>query len=159
MDRASEERGHAALVTVMGAADLPAERPVIVRVNERDLALVRCAEGGDPHVVDNRCPHRGGQLGDGSVRGDDIVCPLHGYDFDLHTGLSRFDPAERVAVHPVRLHRDEIQVAAEAVPPRPVGHDRAYQARWARTREPREPSTATSRRWGGAASRPSARCA
>ena len=120
-------------VTVMAAAELPAGRPVTVRVNERDLALADCSrEGCGPHLLENRCPHRGGQLGDGSVRGDDIVCPLHGYDFDLHTGISRYDPAERVAVYPARIRSGEVQVDAEQVPALPRDHDAGYLARWAR---------------------------
>ena len=120
-------------VTVMRAEDLPPDRPVTVRVNERDLALADCSqEDCGPHLLDNRCPHRGGQLGDGSVRGDDIVCPLHEYDYDLHTGISRYDPAEHVAVYPVRVHDGEVQADADAVPALPLGHDAAYLARWAR---------------------------
>jgi glutamate synthase domain-containing protein 2/nitrite reductase/ring-hydroxylating ferredoxin subunit len=119
-------------VTVLDAADLPPERPITVRVNERDLALVRCTRGDVPHIVDNRCPHRGGQLGDGSVQGENIVCPLHGYDYDLHSGISRFDTSERIAVYPVRVHRGEIQVDADEVPELPVAHDEGYLERWAR---------------------------
>ena len=119
-------------VTVMRAEELPPDRPVTVRVNERDIALARCEQdGGAPHALDNRCPHRGGQLGDGSINGDDLVCPLHGYDFDLHTGISRYAPIERVDVYPARFHRGEVQIDADAVPdaaraprhrlPRPLG--------------------------------------
>ena len=91
-------------VTVMRAEELPPDQPVTVRVNERDLALARCEQGGEPHALDNRCPHRGGQLGDGTISGEDLICPLHGYDFDLHTGISRYAPMERVPVYPARIH-------------------------------------------------------
>lgn len=122
-------------VTVLDAAELPPDRPVTVRVNERDLALVRCTRGDLPHAVDNRCRHRGGQLGDGSVRGENIVCPLHGYDYDLHSGISRFDTSERIAVYPVRVHRGEIQVDADEVPQLPFAHDEGYLQRWARPKD------------------------
>jgi glutamate synthase domain-containing protein 2/nitrite reductase/ring-hydroxylating ferredoxin subunit len=106
-----------------------------VRVNDRDLALVRCTQASLPHVVDNRCPHRGGQLGDGYVQGENIVCALHGYDYDLHSGISRFDTSERIAVYPVRVHRGEIQVDADEVPALPVAHDEGYLAQWARPKD------------------------
>ncbi len=122
-------------VTVLEVTDLPPDRPVTVRVNERDLALVRCTQADLPHVVDNRCPHRGGQLGDGSVQGDNIICPLHGYDYDLHSGISRFDTSERIAVYPVRVHRGEIQVDADEVPKLPTAHDEGYLERWARPKD------------------------
>ena len=126
-------------VTVIKLEELPAGRPVTVRVNERDLALAACGQGGTPHALDNRCPHRGGQLGDGTIRGDDIVCPLHGYDYDLHTGISRFAPMERVEVYPVRIDHGEIQIDAEAVPPLPYDHDVGYLDRWARRHDVQEP--------------------
>jgi len=122
-------------VTILNVADLPPDRPVTVRVNEHDLALVRCTQTSLPHVVDNRCPHRGGQLGDGTLQGENIVCPLHGYDYDLHSGISRFDVTERIGVYPVRIHRGEIQVDADEVPALPVAHDEGYLARWARPKD------------------------
>ena len=125
-------------VTVMRADEMPPDRPVTVRVNERDLALARCSRHSAPHAVENRCPHRGGQIGDGTVNGDDIVCPLHGYDFDLHTGISRFDPTESIAVYPVRVEGDEIQIDADAVPALPEHHDAGYLSRWSRRHDDRE---------------------
>lgn len=125
-------------VTVLEESDLAVAQPTTVRVNERDIAIVRCSEDGEPHAIDNRCPHRGGQLGDGTVRGEDIVCPLHGYDFDLHTGISRYDPTERVPVYPARLHDGHIQVDADAVPALPSDHDADYLGRWARRHDDRE---------------------
>jgi glutamate synthase domain-containing protein 2 len=125
-------------VTVMSVDELPADRPVTVRVHERDIALARCDKGGVPHALDNRCPHRGGQLGDGRVVGDDIACPLHAYDYDLETGISRYAAEERVDVYPVRIHRGEIQIDADAVPALPEHHDSGYLDRWARRHDTRE---------------------
>ncbi len=31
----------------------------------------------------SRCPHAGGPLSDGFLRGTSVVCPWHGWDFDL----------------------------------------------------------------------------
>lgn len=123
-------------VTVMSAAEVPTDRPLTVRVNNRDLALAICSGGGPPHVLDNRCPHRGGQLGDGTLDGENIICGLHGYDFDMHTGISRYDPSERVEMYPAREHRGEIQVDADAVPELPDAHDAGYLDRWARRSDP-----------------------
>ena len=38
-------------------------------------------------AVESRCPHKGGPLADGIVSGKTIVCPLHGWRFDLETGM------------------------------------------------------------------------
>ena len=36
-------------------------------------------------TIENRCPHKGGPLCDGIVSGTAVVCPLHGWRFDLDT--------------------------------------------------------------------------
>lgn len=38
-------------------------------------------------TIENRCPHKGGPLCDGIVSGTTVVCPLHGWRFDLDTGV------------------------------------------------------------------------
>lgn len=48
----------------------------------RDLVLYR-DEAGEAHVLDAICPHLGAHLGyGGSVQGDQIQCPFHGWRFD-----------------------------------------------------------------------------
>jgi len=39
-------------------------------------------------AIENQCPHKGGPLCDGIVSGTVVVCPLHGWRFDLNTGLA-----------------------------------------------------------------------
>jgi nitrite reductase/ring-hydroxylating ferredoxin subunit len=36
------------------------------------------------------CPHQGGRLADGNLRGNDVDCPLHHYLYDVHTGRNTF---------------------------------------------------------------------
>lgn len=38
------------------------------------------------YAVDNKCPHMGGSLYDGTLDGHSIVCPRHGSGFDVRTG-------------------------------------------------------------------------
>jgi len=38
------------------------------------------------YALDNKCPHMGGSLGDGTLDGNHIVCPRHGATFDVTTG-------------------------------------------------------------------------
>jgi methylamine---glutamate N-methyltransferase subunit C len=71
-----------------------------------DLVLVR--RGGDVHVFEGRCPHRGALLSDGRVQGPNLVCGLHGWDYRLDTGVSAYNPAER-------LHKFTCHVADGAV--------------------------------------------
>ena len=38
------------------------------------------------HVLDGICPHAGGPLGRGVLRGDVVTCPWHGWQFDVPSG-------------------------------------------------------------------------
>jgi thiamine pyrophosphate-dependent acetolactate synthase large subunit-like protein/nitrite reductase/ring-hydroxylating ferredoxin subunit len=60
-------------------------RVTTVVVNEMALAVIRTKSGYG--VLDNRCPHQGGPLGDGEL--DDngwLRCPWHGYEYDPISG-------------------------------------------------------------------------
>lgn len=45
-------------------------------------------ENGRPVLIKNTCPHAGAALTYGTVNGNKIRCPLHGMEFDLHSGRS-----------------------------------------------------------------------
>jgi UDP-MurNAc hydroxylase len=53
----------------------------------------------DGFVVQRRCPHRNADLSVfGEVEGDELVCTLHGWRFDVHTGRCLTS-----ADHPLRI--------------------------------------------------------
>jgi 5,5'-dehydrodivanillate O-demethylase oxygenase subunit len=66
---------------VLRAEDLPAGCALPLRVMSEDFTIYR-GETGTPHVVGQRCPHRGTQLSVGWVEGDTIRCRYHGWRFD-----------------------------------------------------------------------------
>ena len=53
-------------------------------IDGRSVAVTRC--GGTVGALDNRCPHQGGPLGEGSIENGWLRCPWHGYDYDPTTG-------------------------------------------------------------------------
>ena len=49
---------------------------------EKDLVVYR-TKSGKVNVLDAFCPHQGAHLGvGGSVMGDDVRCPFHGWQFN-----------------------------------------------------------------------------
>ena len=68
-----------------------ADKPVRVRILGQDLAVFRDAQGR-AHCLSNVCPHRGGSLAGGRVRGDQLQCPYHGWEF-TGTGECRRIPS------------------------------------------------------------------
>src|SRR5215207_1578792 len=69
--------------------DVADRQPMPALVDGVDLVVVRF---DDQHsVLYGRCEHRGALLADGSVRGDDLVCGVHGWDYRVATGVSAYD--------------------------------------------------------------------
>lgn len=76
-------------IKVADAADLPDGRVKTVTAGTTSICLSHF--DGQWAAMDNRCPHQGGPLGEGSIeRGVEgqcwIRCPWHGWDFDPLTG-------------------------------------------------------------------------
>jgi nitrite reductase (NADH) small subunit len=55
-------------------------------VADGEKIAVFCTRGGKVFAVQAECPHRGGPLADGLLGGTTLICPLHGWKFDLTTG-------------------------------------------------------------------------
>jgi nitrite reductase (NADH) small subunit/3-phenylpropionate/trans-cinnamate dioxygenase ferredoxin subunit len=58
---------------------------------------------GHVRVMDNTCPHAGGNLAGGYVEEGCIVCPWHYWPFRLEDGQLRDSPGVHVSVYPARV--------------------------------------------------------
>ena len=63
-----------------------------VRVKVRGRALAVFAVDGRIYAADAECPHAAAPLEEGTLENGCIVCPLHGYRFDLTSGRCDTDP-------------------------------------------------------------------
>lgn len=94
-------------------ADISDRVPHGVTVEGLDLVIVR---RGDEHsVLYGRCLHRGALLCDGSVRGDDLICGLHGWDYRIDSGVSAYNNAEVLEKFPSTLEQGAVLVDRDAV--------------------------------------------
>ncbi|MGW4526426.1 thiamine pyrophosphate-binding protein [Amycolatopsis sp. NPDC004378] len=90
-------------------ADVPADGRVrSVTVGGRSVALSRCGERLG--ALENRCPHQGGPLGEGSIEKGLLRCPWHGYDYDPISGLPPEGFSDGVATYPVEQREDGVFV-------------------------------------------------
>lgn len=97
-------------VPIARLTDLVDDVPAGAVVDGLDLVVVR--RGDDVHVFEGRCPHRGALLADGRVQGPDLVCGVHGWDFRLDTGVSAYNPAERIHKFAARVADGRVVVDA-----------------------------------------------
>jgi thiamine pyrophosphate-dependent acetolactate synthase large subunit-like protein/nitrite reductase/ring-hydroxylating ferredoxin subunit len=101
--------------------ELPSGRVKTVTAGTLSMALTHI--DGEFIAMDNRCPHQGGPLGEGSIEiGNDgqcwLRCPWHGWDFDPKTGLppgGHEDTGQ--TMYPVEIREDGIYVGIEAEAP------------------------------------------
>jgi 3-phenylpropionate/trans-cinnamate dioxygenase ferredoxin subunit len=109
----------------------PGERK-IVEIAGRSIGVFNV--GGEFYALRNTCPHQGGPLCQGrltgfvmarvpgeysySRRGEILRCPWHGWEFDVKTGQSWFDPVQtRVRAYAVTV--ESIVVEQESEPDAP----------------------------------------
>lgn len=107
---------------VADADALPRGRVMTVTAGTHSMALTNI--DGVFTAMDNRCPHQGGPLGEGSIEIGNggqcwLRCPWHGWDFDPKTGVSpggHEDSGQRI--YPTQLREDGIYVGLTAEPVR-----------------------------------------
>ena len=72
------------LVTACRLSALRADRGLPVRVGGHRIAVFLVS--GEVRAVSDQCLHTGGPLADGQVVDGCVVCPWHGWVYDLATG-------------------------------------------------------------------------
>jgi nitrite reductase/ring-hydroxylating ferredoxin subunit len=82
------------------AQSLPLGGRLVVQLpNETNVTVLLVQTAAGLRAVTNRCSHLGGDLSSGSIRGCVLVCPSHGWRFDLRAGrapkLGSSGPASR----------------------------------------------------------------
>ncbi|MEM0495791.1 MAG: Rieske (2Fe-2S) protein [Candidatus Nitrosocaldus sp.] len=72
------------LVRVCRLEDVKDESMMLIRVDGREYVVGK--HNGRVFACDAHCPHRYAYLHRGHFNGNNIVCPLHGFEFDIDTG-------------------------------------------------------------------------
>jgi thiamine pyrophosphate-dependent acetolactate synthase large subunit-like protein/nitrite reductase/ring-hydroxylating ferredoxin subunit len=92
------------------ASALHENRVMTVTANHTDICLSRFE--GEVCALDNKCPHQGGPLGEGSIENGLLRCPWHGWDYHPCTGKAPgFD--DGVETVKVKTENNKVYVALE----------------------------------------------
>lgn len=107
--------------TVIPANELDDGDRIVVELEGRDVGIFRI--DGEYHAYTSWCPHQGGPMCEGPISGTTsasydresleetlqwvrdgriLVCPWHGWQFDLQTGEGIHDDRFRLISHSVR---------------------------------------------------------
>jgi len=64
--------------------DFPTKSMKKVSVHDEDVLVANM--DGRIYAITDTCTHRGCSLSEGTIEGDEVVCPCHGGRFELRTG-------------------------------------------------------------------------
>ena len=122
-------------VALVQWSTLENRKPAAARVSNVDLVIIRFDDDGESSnhsVLYGRCLHRGALMADGHLAGEDLICGLHGWDYQIRTGVSSYNNAEVLEKFSSWIEDDQVMVDAdeilawEKVHPQPYNHN-AYQ--------------------------------
>jgi ferredoxin-thioredoxin reductase catalytic chain len=94
------EPGTVVEVPVAQLSDLAPGVPRHVKIGKRDIAVVRVDD--DVYALSNLCRHAFGPLAEGFTDGFQLMCPWHGWRYDVRDGTTDH-PAADVATFPASV--------------------------------------------------------
>jgi len=96
-------------VPVARASDIPVGKGRLVDSRAVPVAVFNAGQGRFC-AVSALCPHEDGPLADGWLEGDAVVCPWHGFDFDVTDGACRVSDGLSIAVYRTRVSDGIVEV-------------------------------------------------
>lgn len=94
---------------VAKVADIPEGQGRGYEVNGLPIGIFNL--GGNFYAISNLCSHVAAPLSEGTIDGENVLCPWHGAIFHIPTGKALCMPAQRsVDTFPIRICGDDIKV-------------------------------------------------
>lgn len=90
----------------MNIDEIPLGEGRTLTVGQEQVAVFRLRDG-TLRALAAVCPHRGGPLADGLLDGQIVICPLHGYTYDLSTGIETSSGATPVCIYTVSVTAEQ----------------------------------------------------
>ena len=88
--------------------ELPAGTVREFHIEGKAVALANV--GGTIYAINNTCLHRGGPLGQGTLEGNVVTCPWHGWEYDVTNGKVRQSPQAGVDCYKTEVRGEDIFV-------------------------------------------------
>jgi nitrite reductase/ring-hydroxylating ferredoxin subunit len=79
-----------------------------VRIKGKPILLVRV--GGEVFGVSNLCPHAGCEFQGGVLTGYIVMCPCHGWKFDVRNGQYQENPLTTLECYQCKIESGKIHV-------------------------------------------------
>ncbi len=100
-------------VIIAKFSELEDKKPAYALVANVDLVVIRY--DNNVSVLYGRCAHRGALMSDATIQGDNIICGVHGWDYQFETGVSAYSNAERLPKFNAWIDNDEVLVDQDEI--------------------------------------------
>ncbi len=96
-------------VKVVRVPDMPPGSARVIQAKGKEVALYNV--DGNFYATSNVCPHQGAPLGEGTLEGNQVICPWHAWVFKVTDGTSPVNPRLSIATFPVRVDGEDVIVS------------------------------------------------
>lgn len=95
-------------IKVAVKSEIPEDTGKLVEAGGYPIALFKV--NGKVHAIHALCPHQGGPLDEGGINEKSVMCPWHGWEFDVTTGACTFNEKICVPVYKVKEDGEDVWV-------------------------------------------------
>jgi nitrite reductase (NADH) small subunit len=95
-------------VKVCKISDIKAGCGRSIEVNGKAVAVFNV--NGSFHAINDTCGHRGGPLGEGELDRNTVICPWHGWRYDVTSGANELVPDLPTERYQLKVEGDDILV-------------------------------------------------
>ncbi len=95
-------------IRVAAVSDVPPGTAKEVMAEDQVVALFNV--DGTFYAMDGICPHAGGPLGEGTLRGTIVTCPWHGWQFEVTSGENCLNRRMTHKCFPVKVEGSDVMI-------------------------------------------------
>ena len=102
--------GEVRFVKAAREGEIPVGRgKMVFGPHDKPIALFHHEDGGY-YAVNYVCPHMGGPIGEGKLRGYIVDCPWHGWSYDIRDGKDPTPPGHDITAYEVKVENGVVLV-------------------------------------------------
>ncbi len=111
-------------ISIADFSELEDRKPAYALVANVDLVIIKYDNAVS--VLYGRCAHRGALMSDGTVKDEDIFCGVHGWDYQIKTGISSYNNKERLVKFNSWIEDNEVLVDEDEIAAWESNNPQAY---------------------------------
>jgi len=85
-------------------------QPFIKRITAGNKTICVVGYEGEIFALSAHCPHAGGDLSMGFCKNGKLICPVHRYSYDLHSGKGNEGQNDYINTYPVKIVENSIYI-------------------------------------------------